>query len=139
MKNKTVVAGLMGLCIFAGMMMSSRVNGDACAPGIKKEHLDTAPGAFVDNNSIEISTNGVRVKDGGVTAAKMSSDAKKAGYSPQTVNGSTNSVTLPNGLTLKWGTSAVANNPTTISFPTPFGTACLALQVTAVYQNSTLR
>jgi hypothetical protein len=52
-------------------MYSRRVEGD-CANGIKKEHLDETPGAFVDDNTIEIdATNGLQLKDEGVTAAKL--------------------------------------------------------------------
>lgn len=43
-------------------MMRHEVEGDACSSGIRKEHLDTTPGNFVDDETIEIGANGLQVK-----------------------------------------------------------------------------
>jgi hypothetical protein len=116
MKNKTVVAALMGLCIFAGMMLSNRVDG-TCDTGIKKEHLDSTPGHFVDNTTIEIdSTNGLRVKP-----SYINTKVGSGNISPSTYAGE-QSVTLPNGLIMKFGTvsSVTANGDATVTFSPAF-------------------
>ena len=61
-----LVVSIVGLAVVS--MYSRRAEGD-CAGGIKKEHLDDTPGAFVDDDTIEIdSSNGLQLKGAGVTA-----------------------------------------------------------------------
>lgn len=52
------------------------------------------------------------------------------------VDGNTVSVTLPNGLILKWGTVTLTNDSNTdATFATPFPTGCLSAQLTVEYVN----
>ena len=56
------------------IMMRAPVGGEECTAGIKKGHLDPAPGAFVDDETIEIdAANGLRIKDGALIPAKIDS------------------------------------------------------------------
>jgi len=61
MKCKLIILGFWtAICICAWLITPA---GSTCSTGINKTHLDPAPGAFVDNQTIEInSTNGLQVK-----------------------------------------------------------------------------
>jgi len=57
-------------------------------------------------------------------------------FSPSSVGGATNSVTLPNGLIMKWGditatADSLSAGGQTVTFPTPFPNQCLNVQVTS--------
>ena len=56
-------------------------------------------------------------------------------FSPSSVGGATNSVTLPNGLIMKWGditatADSLSAGGQTVTFPTAFPNQCLNVQVT---------
>lgn len=53
--------------------------------------------------------------------------ALTSGFTPTSMAGGTVSVTLPNGLTVKWGSTAIAATGGTISFPVAFDNACLCV------------
>lgn len=65
-----LIVGLIYVCFTVSRVVAT------CDSGIRKEHLDSTPGNFVDNDTIEIdATNGLQIKDAGVTVDKMSAGA----------------------------------------------------------------
>ncbi len=44
--------------VLNGVMTYTTVDGTECTSGIRAEHLDPAPGVFVDNETIEIGPSG---------------------------------------------------------------------------------
>jgi len=71
MRCRLTIVALLVLACIAVVLVCPPASGDA-APGIKKEHLDPTPGDFVDDVTIEIDdTNGLTVKDEGITADKI--------------------------------------------------------------------
>ena len=109
-----------------------------------------APGS-VDNVSTQLAGGAIIVKDGGVTFAKLTdvidddtmatasatklatSESIKAyvdasaNFTPSTYAGE-ESVTLPNGLIMKWGIKYLSSSVGTIIFATPFPTAVVNVQ-----------
>jgi len=95
--------------------------------------LDSDANDFCDDSTIEIDgTVGLRVKDDGITLAKLASDAQcdPATYAAE------ESIAFPNGLTLKIGYIASAGGTTTVTFDSAFSTAIVSVQVTVKDTNS---
>jgi len=75
MRCRLTIIALLVLTGIAVVFVCSPASGDA-DPGIKKEHLDSTPSDFVDDVTIEIDdTNGLTVKDEGITADKIDKKA----------------------------------------------------------------
>lgn len=79
----------------------------------------------VDGSTLEINTNALRVKDGGIPFAKLlstdwTSSQAASGYQK-----------LPSGLYMQWGvtTSIASGLNSTITFPTAFPAACFQVLV----------
>ena len=71
MRSKLTILALLAFAAVFVAIVSPPAGGD-CDSGIKAVHLDPDPNDFCDDVTIEISdTNGLQVKDGGITAAKI--------------------------------------------------------------------
>lgn len=64
--------------------------------------------------------------------------SKTSSFTPSTYAGE-ESVTLPNGLIMKWGYKATVSTNDSISFPVAFPTACVNVSATSSEENSTER
>lgn len=118
MKGRLVILSLLVVALSVIGAISS-VQGD-CDSGIRKEHLDTTAKAFVDDDTIEIDdVNGLQVKDGGITDAKMAANFTCKAWAYIAANGAINasynvaSVDHPsaNGVyTINWDTDFSSAN-----------------------------
>ena len=61
--------------VLNAVMMRTPAEGDECGVGIRKEHLDATPGAFVDDETIEIGDNGLKIVDGAVSGDVIANGA----------------------------------------------------------------
>jgi len=82
MKTRLWLTALTIALVFNAVMTRARVEGEA--PGIRKEHLDPTPGAFVDNTTIEIGASGLQITSQAVTPAKI--DTIFGGWMSQDTN-----------------------------------------------------
>lgn len=75
MKSKLTILAIFTAAVVLVSAISSSVEGD-CNAGIKKVHLDTTPGEFVDDETIEIDdTNGLQVKADSIGSTQLASGA----------------------------------------------------------------
>jgi hypothetical protein len=94
--------------------------------------------ANINNNQValgkvaQIAANTVLGNNTGSTAnvtAVSTTDVSKAGFTPTTY-AAEESVTMPNGLVMKFGRTAVTGTTSAITFGAAFGTSCISVQVT---------
>ena len=121
MRNRIVI--LISLVVMIGIVVAiSLPAGGTCSTGINKTHLDPAPGAFVDNTTIEInSTNGLQIKPAYINEKVGSGSINPSTYAGQ------QSVTFPNGLIMKFGNEPVSATETTVTFISAFPNSCLTV------------